>query len=182
MVMYLLASSGLQVVENTVIGISSRLQKYSIKLNPIKRLISFLTSRINAEEEGSSRKRRNTGGDATKFLMKKLEIDRVMKEREFELRMGELERKRHEDNRRQEKEDREEERRREEEERRREREEREEERRRRDEERRREKEERDEERRRRDEAERERRFELLQQQILQQNQMLMMLMKNKKQD
>ncbi|XP_038063417.1 GRB10-interacting GYF protein 2-like [Patiria miniata] len=128
--------------------------------------------RLKSEEEDKQMRKRNTGSDASLFLLKKLEMDREMKERKLEL-------KREEAQRRQEKEEREEERRRQDEERRREKEEREEDRRRRDEEMRRDREEREETRRRRDEADREKRMELLQQQLMQQNQMIVMLLKNK---
>ncbi|XP_033097635.1 vicilin-like seed storage protein At2g18540 [Anneissia japonica] len=131
------------------------------------------SKRIKSEKDGQPRKRRNTGNEATDFLMRKLELDQQMKEREFQMQREEVERRQQDEDRRREREEREEERRQQ-------REEREEERRRHDEERRREKEEREVERRRRDEAERERKMELFQQQLLQQNQLIMMMLKKEK--
>ncbi|XP_033098947.1 cancer-related regulator of actin dynamics homolog [Anneissia japonica] len=133
----------------------------------------LLFYRIKSEKDGQPRKRRNTGNEATDFLMRKLELDQQMKEREFQMQREEVERRQQDEDRRREREEREEERRQQ-------REEREEERRRHDEERRREKEEREVERRRRDEAERERKMEMFHQQLLQQNQLIMMMLKKEK--
>ena len=121
----------------------------------------FFFQRLKSEETPPKRKR-NTGTDTSQFLLRKLEIDREMKGKEFELRRDESQRREQE------------------EERRREREQREEERRRREEERRQLKEERDEERRRRDDMERDRKFDLLQEQLLKQNQMMLLLLSKQK--
>ncbi|XP_072173909.1 uncharacterized protein [Diadema setosum] len=148
-------------------------------------LESFTETNKRTNSEKGARKRRNTGSDTTEYLMKKLEMERDLKDRELQLRREEMESKRQEEQRKLEREEREEERRRQDDERRREREEREEERRRRDEERRKEKEEREEERKKREEErriredeERDRRMDLLQQQLLQQNAVIMTLLKN----